>query len=57
MLGLFKKKSPEDKLRAEYKKLTEEAFRLSKTDRIAADEKTAQAEKIMTQLEALSSSS
>lgn len=57
MFGLFKKKSPEDKLREEYKKLTEEAFRLSKTDRIAADQKTAEAEQIMTQLEALRSSS
>jgi len=55
MLGLFKKKSPADKLRAEYKKLMEEAFRLSKTDRTAADLKTAEADKIMTQLEALES--
>ena len=56
MFGLFKKKTPEDKLREEYKKLTEEAFRLSKIDRTAADQKTAEAEKIMTQLEALRAS-
>ena len=43
MFGLFKKKSEQDKLREEYKKLTEEAFRLSKTDRVAADQKTAEA--------------
>lgn len=53
MFGLFKKKSEQDKLREEYKKLTEEAFRLSKTDRVAADQKTAEADKIMTQLESL----
>lgn len=56
MFGLFKKRSAEDKLRETYKKLTEEAFRLSKTDRVAADQKTAEAEEIMTQLEALKKS-
>jgi len=53
MFGLFKKKSPADKLREEYKKLSQEAFDLSKTDRKAADLKTAAADKIMSQLEAL----
>lgn len=55
MFGLFKKKSPADKLRAEYRKLMEEAFNLSKTDRTASDRKTAEADKIMSQIEALES--
>jgi len=57
MFGLFKKKSPADKLRKEYEKATAEAFRLSKIDRTASDQKTAEAEEIMKQLEALSKSS
>lgn len=47
MFGLFKKKNPIDKLQAEYKKLQEQAFVLSKTDRKASDAKTAEAEEIM----------
>ena len=51
MFGLFKKKSPIDKLKEKYTKLMEEAFQLSKTDRRAADEKYAEAEEIMKQME------
>ena len=53
MFGLFKKKSPSDKLRKEYEQLMAEAFNLSKTDRKAADLKYAEADKIMKELESL----
>lgn len=53
MFGLFKKTSPADKLRKEYAKLMQEAYDLSKTDRTASDLKTAEADKIMKQIEAL----
>ena len=53
MFGLFKKKSPIDKLQAEYKKLMEESFRLSTTDRSASDAKRAEAEEVAKQIEEL----
>ena len=53
MFGLFKKTSPEEKLQKEYSKLLEEAFNLSKTDRTASDTKTAEADAILKQIEAL----
>ena len=53
MFGLFKKKSEKDKLQAEYRKLIEEAYRLSHTDRKASDLKTAEAEEILKKIEAL----
>lgn len=43
MFGLFKRKSEAEKLEERHAKLLEEAFRLSKTDRAAADAKTAEA--------------
>lgn len=54
MFGLFKKKSEADKLRDRYKKLMEEAYKLSKIDRKAGDAKMAEADEIMKQIEALS---
>lgn len=53
MFGLFKKKSPIDKLRVQYEKLMKEAFELSKTDRKASDLKHAEADRIMKEIEAL----
>ncbi|QSS96713.1 Lacal_2735 family protein [Psychroflexus sp. ALD_RP9] len=53
MFGLFKKKSEAEKLRDKYKKLQKEAFDLSKTNRKAADQKTAEAEEVAKKLEAL----
>ena len=53
MFGLFKKKSPIDKLQADYKNLMEQSFRLSTTDRTASDAKRAEAEEIAKQIEAL----
>jgi len=53
MFGLFKSKSPIEKLQKQYQKLHEEAFKLSKVDRKAADLKFAEAEEIGKQIEAL----
>ncbi|AXG68121.1 hypothetical protein KORDIASMS9_00311 [Kordia sp. SMS9] len=53
MFGLFKKKSEKDKLYEKYNKLTQEAFNLSTSNRKLSDQKTAEAEEIMKQIEAL----
>lgn len=46
MFGLFKKKTEKEKLQAKHEKLLQEAFNLSKTNRKASDEKTAEADKV-----------
>ena len=43
MFGLFKKKSQREKLLEKYNKLTEEAYRLSHTDRKASELKELEA--------------
>ncbi len=53
MFGLFKKKSEVEKLQDKYKKLLAEAHNLSQRDRRAGDEKTAEAEAVAQQIEAL----
>jgi vacuolar-type H+-ATPase subunit I/STV1 len=53
MFGLFNKKSPIEKLQETRKQLLDEAFQLSKTDRTASDKKTAEANAIDNQIEAL----
>ncbi|WP_298426733.1 Lacal_2735 family protein [uncultured Kordia sp.] len=53
MFGLFKKKSVKDKLYDQYTKLTKQAFDLSTSNRKLSDQKTAEAEAIMKQIEAL----
>ena len=53
MFGLFKKKSAEEKLQERYQKLLKEAFDLSKTNRSASDEKYAEADKVLKEIEAL----
>lgn len=53
MFGLFKKKSEKEKLQAQYGKLMAEAHQLSTTNRTLSDEKVAQAEAVMQQLEGL----
>lgn len=53
MFGLFKKKSEIDKLNDQYKKLSQEAFNLSKIDRAKADLKYAEADEIAKKIEAL----
>jgi len=53
MLGLFKKKSEKEKLQEKYKKLMEEAYRLSHTNRKAADGKTAEANEVLKKIDSL----
>ncbi|HBY69996.1 MAG TPA: hypothetical protein DEG69_20955 [Flavobacteriaceae bacterium] len=53
MFGLFKKKSEKDKLYKQYKKLTKEAYSLSKTNRKQSDQKAYEAEEIMKKIETL----
>lgn len=53
MFGLFKKKSQREKLMDKYNKLTEEAYRLSHTDRKASDLKTAEAQEVLKEVENL----
>jgi len=50
---MFWKKSPTDKLKKKYEQLMKEAFDLSKTDRKKSDEKTAEANEVMQELEKL----
>jgi hypothetical protein len=53
MFGLFRKKSEKEKLEEKYRKLMEESFHLSKSNRAAGDAKFAEAEAIMKQIEQL----
>lgn len=46
MFGLFKKKSPVEKLQEKHKKILEQAFQLSKSDRSASDKLYAEAAEI-----------
>ncbi len=53
MFGLFKKKSEENKLQEKYNALMKEWHSLSSTNRAESDKKYAEAQEIMTKLEAL----
>ena len=53
MLKLFKKKSKVEKLDLKYKKLLNEAFILSKSNRVLSDTKIAEANEVMKQIEIL----
>lgn len=53
MFGLFKKKSEIEKLSDKYKVLLKEAHKLSTTNRKLSDTKTAEADKILKQIEQL----
>lgn len=53
MFGLFKKKSPKQKLQKKYRKLLSEAHQLSKSNRKASDLKMAEAEEVLKQMDAL----
>lgn len=55
MFSIFKKSSPEDKLRKQYQKLMKESHQLSTTDRKASDQKRMEAEQIMDKIEAMKS--
>ena len=54
MFNFFKKKSPLEKLQAKYEKLQKEAFELSRTNRKLGDEKYAEAEAVLKEIEAIS---
>lgn len=53
MFGLFKSKSPIEKLQKQYAQLLEEAHRLSTINRSQSDAKTAEAEAILKKIEEL----
>ena len=55
MFNLFKKKTETEKLNAQYKKLLEEAHKLSTTNRKLSDNKVAEANEILNQIELLKS--
>ncbi len=56
MFNFFRKKSPLEKLEAEYQKCLKEAYDLSTTNRKASDAKTAEANAILDRIDALKSS-
>lgn len=53
MFGIFKKKSPLDKLYLQYEKLMKEAHTLSTSNRTASDEKHTEANAILAQIDQL----
>ena len=53
MFGLFKKKDPLAALKKQAEQLEEEAYQLSRTDRKAADLKTAEAAALWKKIESL----
>lgn len=53
MFNFFKKKSVEEQLEEQYKKVLEQAYLLSKTDRKASDQKHQEAKEIADKIEAL----
>lgn len=53
MFGLFKRKTETEKLQIRYKKLMAEWHNLSSIDRAASDEKYAEAQEVLTQIEKL----
>ena len=57
MLNIFKKKSKFEKLNAQYKKLLEESYKLSTTNRKLSDSKVAEANEILNQIDLLKSNS
>ena len=54
MFGLFKKKSEKEILMDKYKKLLEESFRLSKTNRKESDQKAAEAAELLEKIDKMS---
>jgi hypothetical protein len=55
MFGIFKKKSPIEKLHDRYKKLMSEWHELSTTNRSASDLKYAEAQKLLDEIDKLNS--
>ncbi|GJM62704.1 Lacal_2735 family protein [Persicobacter diffluens] len=54
MFGLFKKKSRIEVLHKSYQRLMDESFKLSTTNRRSSDQKYAEAQEVMSQIEQLS---
>lgn len=50
---MFGRKTPKEKLTAKYEKLLQEAYQLASSNRRLSDEKTAEAERVREQLDAL----
>lgn len=50
MFSIFKSKTPTEKLGAKYKKLMEEAHKLSTVNRALSDQKFAEAQEVLDQL-------
>ena len=57
MFGLFKKKTPAEKLHSQYEKLLKEAHTLSTINRKLSDQKVLEAETIMKQLDEMNENS
>lgn len=53
MFGLFKKKSPVEKLQKRYNKLMEEGYKLSTVNRKLSDEKYAEADEVLKQIKGI----
>lgn len=53
MFGLFKKKSQKEKLQEQYVKLLKESYELSTQNRSKSDDKAAEADKILKQIETM----
>jgi len=56
MFGLFKKKSRLEKLQLKYKKLLEEAHRLSTSNRSLSDDKMFEANEVLKEIEEIKDS-
>ena len=52
-MGIFSRKSPKDKLQKKYEKLMKESYNLSKSNRKASDQKVAEAEEVLKEINAL----
>jgi hypothetical protein len=53
MFGLFKKKSPIEKLEIKYQELLKEAYKLSTSNRSQSDAKTFEANEVLKQIDLL----
>jgi len=53
MFGIFKKKTQKQLLQEKYRKLMEDAHRLSKSNRKLSDDKVFEAEEVMKEIEKL----
>jgi uncharacterized protein Yka (UPF0111/DUF47 family) len=56
MFGIFKKKSKADQLQKKYEKLLSESYALSKSNRALGDQKYAEAQAVLEEIEKLKSS-